>query len=186
MRDDLHLATPPPHPHEAPILNPNPLATTPAPPTAGVKLSLTAVGSRKVVPQLYSLLSRTSEKLNFTTIRESEKESRTSQETASSGAASQPHSNSTSGKAPAFGAGNSLLAPVPAKDPLKRKKPKSNLTKSNSSFISRVIPHEAIGKRLQERNSDGLFAFANCNRAFEWLDLGTNTHHKVRDTSQKR
>lgn len=37
-----------------------------------------------------------------------------------------------------------------------------------------------MSKRLQERNSDGLFAFANVNRAFEWLDLGTSTHHKVR------
>jgi len=185
LRDDLRLATPPAHPSEAAIPNPNPLATTPAAPTAGVKLSLTTVGSRKVVPQIYSLLSRTSEKMNFSTIKESEKESRTSQETGSDSAASQTHSNGISGKAPAFGASNSLLAPVPAKDPLKRRKPKTNIVKSNSSFISRVIPHEAISKRLQERNSDGLFAFANVNRAFEWLDLGTSTHHKVRADNGK-
>ena len=28
LREDLHLATPPPHPSEAPVHNPNPLATT--------------------------------------------------------------------------------------------------------------------------------------------------------------
>lgn len=181
----MRLATPPAHHTEAATLNPNPLATTPAPPTAGVKLSLTTVGSRKVVPQIYSLLARTSEKLNFTTIKESEKESRTSQETGSDSVASQTHSNGTSGKTPAFGAGNSLLAPVPAKDPLKRRKPKTNIVKSSSSFISRVVPHEAMSKRLQERNSDGLFAFANVNRAFEWLDLGTSTHYKVRLDNEK-
>ena len=29
LKEDLHLATPPPHPSEAPVINPNPLATTP-------------------------------------------------------------------------------------------------------------------------------------------------------------
>ena len=42
-----------------------------------------------------------------------------------------------------------------------------------------------MSKRLQERNPDGLFVFANVNRAFEWLDLGTSTIHKVRATYRK-
>lgn len=58
----------------------------------------------------------------------------------------------------------------------KRRKPKNNILKSNSSFVSRVIQHEALSKWLQERNPDGLFAFANINRAFEWLDLSSSTH----------
>lgn len=76
---------------------------------------------------------------------------------------------------PAFGESNSLLAPAAQKDASKRRKPKNNMTKSNSSFISRVINHEALPKRLQERPRDGLFAFANINRAFQWLDLSSPT-----------
>jgi hypothetical protein len=80
---------------------------------------------------------------------------------------------------PAFGEGNTLLAPVAQKDASKRRKPKNNMAKSNSSFISRVINHESLNKRLQERPRDGLFAFANINRAFQWLDLSSSS--KVRN-----
>lgn len=75
--------------------------------------------------------------------------------------------------APAFGEGNTSLTQSNTKDAGKRKKPKNNMTKSNSSFISRVIAHETLSKRLQDRPSDGLFAFANINRAFQWLDLSS-------------
>ncbi|KAL3476187.1 hypothetical protein BJX99DRAFT_247035 [Aspergillus californicus] len=133
LQDDLHLATPPPHPSEAPIINPNPLATVPNPPTAGVKLSLVSVGPRNktIFPT----------KFNVT--------------------------------APPFGDGNSALAPPPVKDPSKKRKPKNNMAKSNSSFVSRVIIHEANTKRLLDRDAEGLFAFANINRAFQWLDLSS-------------
>jgi catabolite repression protein CreC len=47
------------------------------------------------------------------------------------------------------------------------------MTKSNSSFISRVIINETLSKKLADRPSDGLFAFANINRAFQWLDLSS-------------
>lgn len=47
------------------------------------------------------------------------------------------------------------------------------MTKSNSSFISRVIVHETLSKRIQERPTDGLYVFANINRAFQWLDLSS-------------
>lgn len=70
-----------------------------------------------------------------------------------------------------------LLLPV-GKDALKRRKPKNNMAKSNSSFISRVITNEGLSKRLQEHPADGLFAFANINRAFQWLDL--SSPNKVR------
>ncbi len=75
--------------------------------------------------------------------------------------------------APAFGEGNALLAPPNTKDANKRRKPKNNMAKSNSSFISRVIVHETINKRLQDRPADGTFAFVNINRAFQWLDLSS-------------
>ncbi|KAL5001549.1 hypothetical protein BDV10DRAFT_182448 [Aspergillus recurvatus] len=133
LQDDLHLATPPPHPSEAPIINPNPLATVPNPPTSGVKLSLVSLG-----PQNKTIFPA---KLHVT--------------------------------ARPFGDGNSALAAPPVKDPSKKRKPKNNIIKSSSSFVSRVIIHEATTKRLNDRDPEGLFAFANINRAFQWLDLSS-------------
>ncbi|TQS31695.1 hypothetical protein Golomagni_08019, partial [Golovinomyces magnicellulatus] len=49
---------------------------------------------------------------------------------------------------------------------------------SNSSFISRVIVNESLSRRLTDRPSDGLFAFANINRGFQWLDM--SSPNKVR------
>ena len=180
LRDDIHLATPPPHPSDAPVVNPNPLATTPGPPTAGVKLSLSIVSPRKVPPQLYKLNAFGSTRSNLATysIKESERESRTSHDTSSDGARRQ-YSADVLGKAPAFGEDNSLLSSVMGKEGLKRRKPKTNIVKSNSSFISRVIPHEAMNKRIQEHNPEGLFVFANINRAFQWLDLSSTNFSQV-------
>jgi WD40 repeat protein len=134
LKDDLHLATPPPHPSEAPIINPNPLATVPTPPTSGVKVSLVCVSPRSKTPTFISKQIVT---------------------------------------APPFGDGNPALVPAPVKDGLKKRKPKNNIIKSSSSFVSRVITHEAATKRLSERSPEGLFAFANINRAFQWLDLSS-------------
>jgi len=79
--------------------------------------------------------------------------------------------------APQFGDGNPALAPPapPAKekDALKRRKPKNNIIKSSSSFVSRVITNEISAKRLNDRDPNGVFAFANINRAFQWLDLSS-------------
>lgn len=77
--------------------------------------------------------------------------------------------------APLFGEGNpALAAPAPpSKDALKRRKPKNNIIKSSSSFVSRVITHETSAKRLSDRDPNGVFAFANINRAFQWLDLNS-------------
>ncbi|KAI9926874.1 hypothetical protein ASPWEDRAFT_121408 [Aspergillus wentii DTO 134E9] len=133
LNDDLHLATPPPHPSEAPIINPNPLATVPTPPTSGVKISLISLGRNKTPS--FAL------KENVT--------------------------------APGFGEGNPALVSPAVKDGLKRRKPKNNIIKSSSSFVSRVITHESSAKRLNDRNPDGFFALANINRAFQWLDLSS-------------
>lgn len=135
LKDDLHLATPPPHPSEAPVTNPNPLATVPSPPTCGVKLSLVSLDPRRKPPTFLK----------------------------------------TAITAPQFGESNPALAgPAPSakdKDVLKRRKPKNNIIKSSSSFVSRVITHENSTKRLNDRDPNGVFAFANINRAFQWLDL---------------
>lgn len=185
LRDDLHLATPPPHPSEAPIHNPNPLATTISPPSTGTKLSLVVVAPRQ---QSYSRLTR----LDTTTstrsqlpasIQESPNESNSQASDSGShsvnGIAASPREGLNN---PPFGSGNAALAALngkDSKDPSKRRKPKSNIVKSNSSFVSRVIPHEALTKRLQEHNQNGLYALANINRALQWLDLSSPT--KVRD-----
>ena len=78
------------------------------------------------------------------------------------------------GSAPALGEWTALLVAPNSKDANKRKKPKNNMTKSNSSFISRVIVNESLSKRIQERPTDGTFAFANINRAFQWLDMSAS------------
>ncbi|UKZ76571.1 hypothetical protein TrVFT333_004278 [Trichoderma virens FT-333] len=151
LKEDLHLATPPPHPSEAPVVNPNPLATNPQPATAGTKMSILSLETRPA-PFFY---------------KGPEDGRATSSEV--------PTGSMTMGSAPAFGEGNSLLAPTVSKDINKKKKPKNNVTKSNSSFISRVIVNDNLTRKLTERPSDGLFAFANINRAFQWLDMSSST-----------
>ncbi|KAF2123257.1 catabolite repression protein creC [Lophiotrema nucula] len=174
LRDDLHLATPPPHPSEAPVHNPNPLATTISPPSAGTKLSLVVLAPRQSsYSRLYKLDTTNSTRSQIPpSIQESPHE--TNSQASDAGSHGANGANGTNGvaaqppleglHAPAFGQGNPLLSVVngkDSKDPLKRRKPKSNIVKSNSSFVSRVIPHEALSKRLQEHNPNGLYAFAN-------------------------
>jgi catabolite repression protein CreC len=174
LKEDLHLATPPPHPSEAPVVNPNPLATSPQPATAGTRLSLINLDVRPLPPAFYRVTSRSSGLDK--SIQEHPNESQSSTEVRESSEAGRVNSSDVplvASNAPAFGEGNTLLTPAGAKDASKRKKPKNNMTKSNSSFISRVIVHEAFTKRVQDRPSDGLFAFANINRAFQWLDLSS-------------
>lgn len=175
LQDNLHLATPPPHPQDAPIVNLNPLATAPTPPKVGIKLTVCVTIPKKSSPQLYRINTSTSTRSNLGTysIKESEKESRSSNETNSNGATTHLQSSNASARTPVFGEDNVLLTPVAGKEGVKRKKPKTNLVKSNSQFISRVILHDSLNKRLQEHNSEGIFVFANIDRAYQWLDLSS-------------
>ncbi|KEF52238.1 uncharacterized protein A1O9_11865 [Exophiala aquamarina CBS 119918] len=177
LRDDLQLATPPPHPSEAPIINPNPLSTSGVPPTSGVKLSLVSLNPKQVKPELYKAPTATSKLKELKELKELEKDSRTSLETTSdtSNPAGSVNGSNRSTNVRAFGEGNAALSPVMSREGLKRRKPKNNIIKSNSSFVSRVIPHEALAKKLVERDQGGLFAFVNINRAFQWLDLSTSS-----------
>ncbi|KAL9013338.1 MAG: hypothetical protein Q9173_001963 [Seirophora scorigena] len=178
LQDDLHLATPLPHPSEHTNANPSPLSTAPVRPTTGVRISLSRTNPRKP-PHLYKIANLGSTRSNLATfsIKESEKESRSSHETSNDG--QHAHFANTAGRTPVFGEDNALLTPALGKDGVKRKKPKTNIVKSNSSFISRVMPHEAMTKRIHEHNPEGLFAFANINRAFQWLDLSSNNESKA-------
>lgn len=127
---------------------------------------------RKSALQLSKVSTNSSDRRSYS-IRENETDGRPSADGSDSG--KPPSSAGGSSSAPAFGEGNTALAQTPGKDTLKRRKPKTNIVKSNSSFVSRVIPHEALTKRLSERDPYGLFAFANINRALQWLDLSSNT-----------
>lgn len=173
------------------MINPNPLSTSVAPPTSGVKLTLVSLNPKQIKPDLYkppkvtsSLLrwkslglSNTKEAKEVKEVKEPEKEPRTSIETTSdtSNPAASANGSNKSTTVKAFGEGNAALSPVISRDGLKRRKPKNNIVKSNSSFVSRVIPYEALAKKLAERDPGGTFCFANINRAFQWLDLSSSS-----------
>lgn len=184
LRDCLHLSTPLPCASESQLLNPNPLATTVHPPTAGTILSLVTIGPRKT-----SLLAR---KAGSSSSNHSPLVS-TPGETPSSGQISRGSDGAGSISnlpledvpkdtssiynvvVPAFGERNPSLVDSIGSKSSKRRKADKKLGKSNSSFVSRVNTSDGLSKRLQERSLDGLFAFANINRAFHWLDLSSPT-----------
>lgn len=180
LRDDMHLATPPPHPSDAPQPNNNPLATTIGPPTAGAKLS-TVVFQHKKPPQSQGLFRTTTGQSAYSNFQSIQEESQGPKSDAGSSI-----NGFTTGTKATFGDGNPALAPVVAKGKKKdeRSKPKNNIVKSNSSFVSRVIPHESMAKRLGEHAIDGIFAFANVNRAFMWLDLSASSDMKTENMTK--
>ncbi|KAF2857213.1 WD40 repeat-like protein [Piedraia hortae CBS 480.64] len=147
---DLHLATPPPHPTDPPPPNNNALATDLGPPTAGTKLSIVSLSSQKpVVRSLLHGRPGTRPGVPFSIAEET-------------------------GAEGAYGDGNPALNVVPAKGKRnERGKPKNNILKSNSSYLSRVITPEGLQKRLDARPPEGIMAFANLNRSFVWLDLSS-------------
>ncbi|KAK9456672.1 WD40-repeat-containing domain protein [Dipodascopsis uninucleata] len=200
LREDIHLATPPPHPSEVPILNPNPLSTAPIPVTAGVKLSLCSIKYRDAAPGMYRTITTTTtnntltsnESSSFNEENEdiSEKgsvngasRSRASDEKSVNGMLSSSLSSAGYGLSPELSIEskvNSLstvLSNVSSgntgKDSSKRRKPKNNIAKSNSSFVSRITPHEHLTKRLSERSSEDVYYFANINRSFNWMDFAS-------------
>lgn len=181
LREQIHLSVPPPHPQEAPSVNINPLASTLTSATAGTKLSFCIVSPHKVSPHMYKInAGGTRSNLGTYSITESEKESRDSHDLASNGLTGSTLTPAPARRAPAFGGDNYLLIPIGGKEGPKRKKPKSSLMKSSSTYISRVMVHEGLNKRLQDHNPEGLFVFGNVNRALSWLDLSSPSSSKVR------
>ncbi|EPE10384.1 catabolite repression protein crec [Ophiostoma piceae UAMH 11346] len=227
LKDEILLATPPPHPSEAPVLNPNPLATTPLPATAGTKLSLVSIVDHPRPKALEQLLANAkaekaaagvesaSSEPQFVTLKEhvdGEGAGRSSAATDSTtGRLSFNTPSATSIGSDTALASPTTAAPAPAAttatestgvyNPLltanynniatiatgtfagfasmggsktagnKLRKPKNNVTKSNSSFISRAILHETLPKRLADRDPASLYYFGNINRGFQWLDF---------------
>ncbi|CZT22939.1 related to WD40 repeat protein CreC [Ramularia collo-cygni] len=173
LKDDLHLATPPPHPSDAPQPNHNPLATTIGPAVAGTKLSIAVIAPRN--PPSQGLFRTVTSQSNIPHVPQSIQEETQSPKSDAGSSANGFGSATYYNQSSSFGDGNPALIPVVTKGKKDQKaKPKNNIVKSNSSYVSRVIPHEGLQKRLSERSPDGLFAFANINRAFVWLDLSSD------------
>jgi catabolite repression protein CreC len=186
LRDSIHLSTPPPHPSEAPVQNPNPLPINISPPTAGTKLSLAILAPSSLTQHRLvrtgtpsSDRSRPSSKAGSNYEKQSSRSSNGESQFKNNGfgevadGASQPL---------VFGQTNPALTHVngkEVKDGSKKRKPKNNLIKTNSSFVSRVIPHDNLTKKLNEHSPEGVYAFGNVNRSFQWLDL-SSTSSKVR------
>ncbi|KAG5941755.1 hypothetical protein E4U53_007368 [Claviceps sorghi] len=145
LKEDLQLATPPPHPSEAPVVNPNPLATEPQPASVGTKMTLVRIQSRpppfvsREPPAAAPSLGVASSGVDQSGDARHSTEGGMNSEDGRAPSTSDAPSSTAVGSSPAFGEGNSLLMPSHTKDVNKRKKPKNNVTKSNSSFISRVI-----------------------------------------------
>ena len=77
---------------------------------------------------------------------------------------------------PSFGDGNSALlasAGKESKDASKKGKPKNNILKSNSTFVSKVLLHELLNRRIQEHRQEGSYIIANLSRAIQWLDISS-------------
>nr|POE75493.1 putative catabolite repression protein crec [Quercus suber] len=172
LRDDLHLATPPPHPSDAPQPNNNPLATTMAAPTVGVKLSVAVLAPRKAPSQSLWRMDSMQSKSNLPHSIQEEAQSPKSDTGSTNGFGTASYYSQT----PSFGDNNPAMVAPPLKGKKdQRVKPKNNIIKSNSSYVSRVIPHEYLTRRLAERSPEGLLVFANMNRSFLWLDLTSET-----------
>ncbi|RPA84165.1 WD40 repeat-like protein [Ascobolus immersus RN42] len=155
LREDIMLATPPPHPHEIPQANPNPLATAPAPPTTGTKITPVIISRVPAPPSFNHIPNPSAESLR-----------------GSADGDGNSDNGSLSGRkrvVSTFGGG---CVDAPA-EKMKQKKPKNSIGKTGSSFVSRIVSHQNLNQRLQERKTDGLYVFANINRALLWLDMSS-------------
>jgi catabolite repression protein CreC len=197
LRESLLVATPPPHPSETPSQPPNPLDTARKPPTAGTTLSLALVGPRGA-----ALAQHLKQQLLLQTRPATPNSDESPESSHDAGSQNEMKSNSRSSdyngsnnreivsdlddsllSPPVFGQDNPALISTPgpkdSKDGLKKRKPKNSMVKTNSSFVSRVHPLDGLTKKLSERDPDGIFALANINRSFHWIDLSAIQKNKV-------
>ena len=54
----------------------------------------------------------------------------------------------------------------------KRKKPKNNIAKTNSTFVAKITTNENLAKILANRVHEDVYLFWNTGRTFTWSDLG--------------
>jgi hypothetical protein len=108
----------------------------------------------------------------------------------SSSSSNNHHSTSSSIPIPSNGKHNddiSTVMPTPTLSFLARshtlgrsnsKKPKSSITKTNSSFVQKIITNDQLAKILVSRTSQDTNLFYNCGTSFIWMD--GSGHPKVR------
>ncbi|KAF9099160.1 hypothetical protein BGX29_007275 [Mortierella sp. GBA35] len=53
----------------------------------------------------------------------------------------------------------------------KRKKPKNNIAKTNSTFVSKITTNDNLAKILANRMNEDVYLFWNTGRTFTWSDL---------------
>ncbi|KAG0030358.1 hypothetical protein BGZ82_007479 [Podila clonocystis] len=53
----------------------------------------------------------------------------------------------------------------------KRKKPKNNITKTNSTFVAKITTHENLSKIIANRFNEDVYLFWNTGRTFTWSDV---------------
>ncbi|PKC74547.1 WD40 repeat-like protein [Rhizophagus irregularis] len=56
-------------------------------------------------------------------------------------------------------------------NPVKRKKARSNITKTTSSFVAKIIQNDNLTKILANRQNEDTYLFFNSGRTFCWTDL---------------
>ena len=162
LQQDMNLVLPPPHPSDPPPLNPNPLSTAPIPVSAGTTAALISVHTHE--PQSHSMTNGNADswQQNGTHV--------------AIPAALEPlylarKSSTTSSTS------NGASFPTTA-SPMKRKKPKNSMQKTNSSFVSRIIKHDKLEERMAARKPEDLCMIANRNRALEWIDMANPPFHE--------
>ncbi|TGZ78223.1 WD40 repeat-like protein [Ascodesmis nigricans] len=166
LRESIQLATPPPHPSE-PLHTNNSALTAAAPPQSpGTRLSLVQIKTRTPSPVALTTRGGVDDAGSRT--------SADTDENSSSGGGVIPRNNNNNNGDLVFGAGNASLSSASGKGAKQgNKKARGNLAKSNSTFVSRIAVCDGLQKRLGERDQEELMVFANINRAFNWLDMGS-------------
>ncbi|KAG1470567.1 hypothetical protein G6F56_002608 [Rhizopus delemar] len=51
-----------------------------------------------------------------------------------------------------------------------KKKPRTSITKTNSSFVQKIVTNDQLAKILMSRTSDDTHLFYNCGTSFVWMD----------------
>jgi len=57
----------------------------------------------------------------------------------------------------------------------RKKQPKHSITKTNSSFVTKIITNENFAKILANRQNEDTYLFYNIGRTFCWTDLTNNS-----------
>ncbi|KAF8945500.1 hypothetical protein BGZ52_009637, partial [Haplosporangium bisporale] len=61
----------------------------------------------------------------------------------------------------------------------KRKKPKNNIAKTNSTFMAKITTHENLARILANRVGEDVYVFWNTGRTFTWSDLGQKSNEPL-------